>query len=122
MLQSASLTNQSLNHNTNLEIDQLKHLVLQNCFIFLFLHIVKIFLFSLQNELMLIPFVCVLISYGKQAKCNIYIYIYLYHPGECAENQFKCSDYTCIDAGKRCDGEYDCPDYTDEHTCGKKKH
>lgn len=37
--------------------------------------------------------------------------------GTCAENQFTCSDATCIDLAKVCDFKFDCLDQSDEVSC-----
>ena len=37
----------------------------------------------------------------------------------CSEGEFTCVDYTCIPEAKACDGVPDCPDSSDEKTCGK---
>lgn len=38
---------------------------------------------------------------------------------QCAENMFRCSDGTCIDTRRVCDGREDCIDRSDEKECGK---
>lgn len=38
---------------------------------------------------------------------------------ECAAEEFQCNDGKCIDDTFRCDGLYDCADYSDEQSCGK---
>ncbi|XP_077509129.1 basement membrane-specific heparan sulfate proteoglycan core protein-like isoform X11 [Amblyomma americanum] len=40
------------------------------------------------------------------------------HLKECEPGQFQCGDGSCIDYRRRCDGHYDCNDYTDEQNCG----
>ncbi|XP_065291469.1 basement membrane-specific heparan sulfate proteoglycan core protein isoform X24 [Dermacentor albipictus] len=40
------------------------------------------------------------------------------HLKECEPGQFQCGDGSCIDFRRRCDGHYDCNDYTDEQNCG----
>ncbi|XP_064459482.1 basement membrane-specific heparan sulfate proteoglycan core protein-like isoform X3 [Ornithodoros turicata] len=37
---------------------------------------------------------------------------------ECEQGQFQCGDGSCIEARRRCDGRYDCNDYSDEQKCG----
>ncbi|XP_075540319.1 terribly reduced optic lobes isoform X23 [Dermacentor variabilis] len=39
------------------------------------------------------------------------------HLKECEPGQFQCGDGSCIDFRRRCDGHYDCNDYTDEQNC-----
>jgi len=38
-------------------------------------------------------------------------------PTECATDEFRCDDGTCIDLRFRCDQEYHCPDASDEFDC-----
>lgn len=33
---------------------------------------------------------------------------------ECPKNDFQCADKSCITEKWRCDGDYDCPDKSDE--------
>nr|XP_037289782.1 basement membrane-specific heparan sulfate proteoglycan core protein-like isoform X27 [Rhipicephalus microplus] len=40
------------------------------------------------------------------------------HLKECDPGQFQCGDGSCINYRRRCDGHYDCNDYTDEQNCG----
>ncbi|XP_040361205.1 basement membrane-specific heparan sulfate proteoglycan core protein isoform X4 [Ixodes scapularis] len=40
------------------------------------------------------------------------------HLKECEPGQFQCGDGSCIDYRRRCDGHYDCNDYSDEQNCG----
>ncbi|EEC16848.1 low-density lipoprotein receptor, putative, partial [Ixodes scapularis] len=35
----------------------------------------------------------------------------------CEPGQFQCGDGSCIDYRRRCDGHYDCNDYSDEQNC-----
>ncbi|CAG5128926.1 unnamed protein product, partial [Candidula unifasciata] len=37
---------------------------------------------------------------------------------QCDENQFRCPDTQCINAGNVCDGECDCLSCADEDNCG----
>lgn len=37
----------------------------------------------------------------------------------CAEDEFMCSDGTCISKNFKCDRRYDCLDKSDEDDCGK---
>ncbi|XP_075744891.1 terribly reduced optic lobes isoform X31 [Rhipicephalus microplus] len=39
------------------------------------------------------------------------------HLKECDPGQFQCGDGSCINYRRRCDGHYDCNDYTDEQNC-----
>ena len=36
---------------------------------------------------------------------------------ECQDGQFKCDSTTCIDIKWKCDGDFDCPDHSDEQNC-----
>lgn len=44
--------------------------------------------------------------------------MHLQIPGTCPENQFRCSDGSCINYKLRCNGEFDCRDGSDENNCG----
>ena len=36
----------------------------------------------------------------------------------CTVTEFRCEDGQCIDLGRRCDGQIDCPGAKDEFRCG----
>lgn len=38
----------------------------------------------------------------------------------CSERQLQCSDGSCIDRNKQCDGVDDCADGLDEHNCSSQ--
>lgn len=40
-------------------------------------------------------------------------------PSACLDEEFECSDSTCIDLSRKCDGVRDCSDGEDEDNCGK---
>ena len=40
----------------------------------------------------------------------------------CYTWEFQCNNGMCIARDKRCDGLYDCGDFSDEHNCCKLKH
>lgn len=56
-----------------------------------------------------------------QQTLYIYNYIYIYKNGtDCTQDQFKCvNDGSCIELRRRCDGNSDCSDSSDEQDCGK---
>ena len=43
-----------------------------------------------------------------------------FYAGLCnAQTQFRCNNGACIEKSLRCDGKYDCNDYTDEIDCNQ---
>lgn len=42
-------------------------------------------------------------------------------PGDCEPNEYKCNNGRCIQRMWVCDGEDDCGDRSDEHSCGESK-
>ncbi|CAE1306055.1 Low-density lipoprotein receptor 1,Low-density lipoprotein receptor-related protein 1B,Low-density lipoprotein receptor-related protein 2,Prolow-density lipoprotein receptor-related protein 1,Very low-density lipoprotein receptor,Low-density lipoprotein receptor 2,Low-density lipoprotein receptor-related protein 4,Low-density lipoprotein receptor-related protein 1,Low-density lipoprotein receptor-related protein 8,Low-density lipoprotein receptor,Sortilin-related receptor,Low-density lipoprotein receptor-r len=58
-------------------------------------------------------------SFAIQAKMNYSGIADTFPPiEECAENEFKCRDGTCIQKNYYCDHQLDCPDGSDEENCG----
>ena len=51
--------------------------------------------------------------------CLINIVI-LYIPSVCQKDEFKCNNSLCVPMMKICDGENDCSDGSDEHSCNGK--
>jgi len=37
----------------------------------------------------------------------------------CGVDQFECNSGECVDLSRQCDGQYDCPDRSDEQGCRK---
>lgn len=40
-------------------------------------------------------------------------------PVTCSSREFTCDNQQCVDARAKCDGRYDCSDYSDEANCRK---
>lgn len=38
----------------------------------------------------------------------------------CSSSEWRCGDGSCIPITGRCNGRYECPDYTDEDNCEGK--
>lgn len=64
----------------------------------------------------LISIVC-LLSHDKGKK--LYLTDFVHFLTECSPSHFKCRSGRCVLASRRCDGQADCEDDSDEDDCGK---
>lgn len=57
-------------------------------------------------------------EWGKSQTLTILIQISKFSSFRCKENEFECSDSTCISLSWKCDRHIDCTDGSDEIDCG----